>query len=465
MSGLSIQARYRYVTILQEADKLCQSLKSKWEQSLDSGIEKQLREAYTIRNNAFVGLLREKVDYTIMQDFELSNNDISAVIIIIDGVKYQCRKEVLQSILCEEYNTLVNYQSPTQGKPNNISDNTNGNNHSGNKKTEKKADKTIELETEKPSPNIDEENVAPSKKADDTPLPKPNKDTKEKIKDDKAEEESVDAEKQPIDEKSKPKEETKDIKDIDSEKLENTSTQEQKAKQGVDAPKKEPEPEPAFQYTLPSEPEPTKTKETMLYDINDVGIVNIKDQSGEYVNFTIAPLYIPETGNAAICDIFVCMETENKQSVHVSELNGQKTIVSKIGDYEFIVKGSFTNGEFVSEIYPANALSTKEYVKEENKTSFVPKNFDQVGFGHVVDFIKNKDGSIFKVHAIPLDNSNNSIGMVNTMVCIENEDGTRETYSANNNMIFHQTKDGIYQIFGYWEDDEFSISVKLRNDK
>src|SRR5690606_14278989 len=107
-------------------------------------------------------------------------------------------------------------------------------------------------------------------------------------------------------------------------------------------------PKPSFSYKEPDKPETRKKLKTMIFDFNDVGIINKESKTGEYVNFTIAPLSIPVSGEAIVCDIFVCMETNEDKKLFVSGENGTKTVSTKIGEYEFLVKGSFESGKFIS---------------------------------------------------------------------------------------------------------------------
>lgn len=433
--GVELDTAFRYVIILKEADKLCNSLKNKWHENKEKSIEMQLREAYKIRNNAFAGLMREGFSCSFVRDFELDSNEIVSFIIKVDGETYECRENVIRDILGDDYIAIVERYKNNIDEEISVITNSNNksiaNNESSNMQipeTEKKAEATDKIKEE--SFVLDDENTC----VDNDNNKNSHTDTNSL---------SSNSEKKAV---------------------KNTKLKESKLKPKSNSTKPKTEnPKPSFSYKEPDKPETRKKLKTMLFDFNDVGIINKESKTGEYVNFTIAPLSIPVSGEAIVCDIFVCMETNEDKKLFVSGENGTKTVSTKIGEYEFLVKGSFESGKFISEIYPANTMTSNEYVKKENKTSYAPKDFKDVGFGHVVDFIKNDDDSISKAHILPLELNNNGSGMVNIMMCVENPDGTRNTYVSDDNFIIHKTGKLTYQIFGYWDNEEFISRIKLRD--
>lgn len=453
LNEVQLDISFKYIIILRESEKLCASLKSKWNEKQDKKTELQLREAFKIRNNAFVGLMRESFPCSFIRDFELDSNGIVAFVINVDGDIFECRDNVIRDILGDNYDAIVKEYINTQEK---------------SEKTEKiipkdeikikDVDKSVEENVNK-NIELDTNNIVTKINTKEDVLPSINQEEKSCV-------ETIQDKSCVLVENEVDKKGCVDVnKDLEvcagkqSEHAELKSEEKEKSKAKI----KEKKPKSTFSYIEPSEPEPRKKLDTMLFDFNDVGIINKENKTGEYVNFTIAPLSIPTSGDAIVCDIFVCMETNEKKKIFVSEKNGIKTVSTKIGEYEFLVKGSFEKGKFVSEIYPANTMTSDKYIKKEDKTSYNPKNFKNIGFGHVVDFIKNEDELNSKIHIIPLELENNGSGMVNIMVCVDDPDGVRQTYVADDNIIIHKSGKLTYQIFGYWENDEFISKIKLRD--
>lgn len=224
--------------------------------------------------------------------------------------------------------------------------------------------------------------------------------------------------------------------------------------------KKEPEKSLKIVYKMPNEPEKVKDKEHLVMDFIELQLKG--EHSVEFANITVAPIAIPETGNETVTDIIVAVETTKGKNVYISEKDGRKSIECEIGEYEIIINGEWKNGEFESQVIPSGRL---EFKLEKEQLSFKPKDLSKVGFGHAVDFIETDQGKT-KLHAFPLDITNNEVGAVNTMICIEPSKGCRKVIASNDNIPVYETDKYKVQMFGYWKDDnKFCFNVSAPEEK
>ena len=424
------------ILILKESDELCSLHEKKWEENYEEAAALRLQNAYQIRNLTFAELMREGVKCNFIRDLELGTKEIMSVILQVNTEQYECRAIVLQKILGNEYSVLcgLNHAEESQVQ---VFDNDN---------IGKKDMLGSETNDEMLALRKLNEPSSISGKRDIKPEPE--------IKEDR-----------PVfKKKNDHKQQSTDLENIIRPKAHIQNKDKNKALVPInDKPNTAVNSAPSFHYVEPKTPESVKELNTMLFELNDVGIFNKNDGKGEYVNFTIVPLTIPYNGNETVSDIFVCTETTEEKKVYVSEKKGQKSVSVHIGDYEFIIHGSFKDGIFNSTIYPANQALAENFDQNEEKTAFTPDDFSKIGFGHNVDFFKESDGTISKIHIIPIDLQNNAAGMVNVMVCIEKTDGTRWADVSNDNMVIYRTEDIEVQIFGYWEGEKtFVTNVKKR---
>lgn len=427
----------RLFLILKEADALCETLKEEWESCHSDEAENKLRDAYQIRNRTFAALMREGVRCDFIKDLELGNNEIITIALHADSERYECRAIVLKQLLGDDYSSVLCKCG------------------FGNKDTEHGGSAISQKcdVDKKPVPELTVmETSEPHTK-------------KKKISNQKQTQSSEAKESEkPVEVNAKDNDISSEKPNIMAENMDGTTNgtlAEENPDMLSDASKDDGAR--PFHYQAPDVQEPVKSIDTMVFELNDVGVFNKADGKGEYVNFTVVPLNIPPTGSELVSDIIVCIETLNEKKVFVSEKSGKKSVSVNIGDYEFIVRGSWKDGKFTSTLYSAIEAAADSFDKHEEKTVFEPKDFSTVGFGHNVCFFEENDGTISKIHVIPIDLQNNAAGMVNVMVCVEKADGTRHVDVSNNNMVIYKTKGCEAQIFGYWEDDKtFVAHVKKR---
>lgn len=449
----NIDVKNRLFSILDNADTLCTVLKKEWDENFDVITEYKLQVGYQIRNFAFASLMMIETPCNFIRDIELGSKEIATVIMPFENKKYECRAVVLKQILGDKYNSVMEQCGFGE------------NNTQRDKEIIKDEMCVIAIQED---PNVVSENDIYSKKEHLEDTSEINKKTETVISESESSEHKSEhkQEKKAVQKKSASKKKTTfavaksnkgDNKDVYEHKADNVSKNkvtdnELSTGQAV-----------TLNLRVPDEPELAKSIKTMMFDLNDVGVFNIKDGKGEYVNFTIVPLTVPPTGNELVSDIFVCAETMNEKKVYVSEKAGKKSIITCIGDYEFIIRGSWKNGVFSSSIHPANQKLVSDYDKNEEKTSFVPEDINQMGFGHNVCFYEEDDKTISKIHVVPIDLQNNKVGIANIMACVEKDDGSRIVMVSENNMLVYNTETAEVQIFGYWDDnDTFIINVKRR---
>jgi hypothetical protein len=401
------------IHILGTIENLCSALKNEWEEDLSDDTENKLFNMYQIKNTVFAGLMLQEIPCKFIKDIELGTNEISIAIMQLMDKRYECRTQALKQILGDIYSPVFERCKSSQKQFN-----ING---------------TAQL-------------------INNDALPDP-----------------VDVNEPSLVNDNQIVQNSDDAINVDVKSVYDTSKQEEAGMsfpqftEEVEEGSDESLSEVGLQIFSTKAAEPIKTLDTMVFDITDVGVFNKKDGKGEYVNFTIVPLSIPEQGEELVSDILVCAETPSEKKVFVSGKNGQKSIITNIGVYEFIIRGSWKDGSFISSIHPANQQIIEEYEKNEEKNSIIPKDLKNIGYGHNVIFYEESDNSTSKIHIIPLDLQNNSVGMVNIMVCIEKATGERLIMVSNNNMLLYKTGDNEVQMFGYWENDTtFVANVKNR---
>lgn len=366
-NNMIFDIKHYYANMLRDAANVEALLRREWENgvslnelddNMESEYERKSRSCHRIYNAAFAGLMWEGVSCQITKTMDFGDKERDLIVMFIDGVRYDCKAEMIQRVLREDYESVVsncirvdNVTVPTEiGKAGGSKGSRGKSKGNGTKAKEDKKLKIL--------------------------------------------------------------------------------------------------------YKTPDKPEEVKLKEHLVMDFIDMVLTG--EDSAETVQLTVAPLKIPETGSETVTDIIVTVSTSQGKNVYVSESNGRKSIQCKVGEFEFIVNGSWEKGKFTCNVISAGMV---DYEIEEGRLSLSPADLSKVGFGHNVAILDEKEGKL-KIHAFPLDIENNETGIVDIMICVEKPDGKREILVANNNIPMYKSKEHEVKMFGYWKGDQFIFEAK-----
>lgn len=177
-------------------------------------------------------------------------------------------------------------------------------------------------------------------------------------------------------------------------------------------------------------------------------IQKVDPETNEIKEFTIlvAPLNSPGKDEFK-SPIFAFGRTGRISSTACS-MTADKPLLQLIIDGEaFIIRGSWSEGDFISLVYPQNVDNQNINVTNIKKMRPEGKMF----IGHNVFHIQD-----LKFHILPLASSNNKNGYASLFVCVENMKSKKYEMAdlMRGNNALYKYSDKEYRIFAKWKDEK-----------
>lgn len=195
---------------------------------------------------------------------------------------------------------------------------------------------------------------------------------------------------------------------------------------------------------------------TYIYDIYDFTIIPPGGVKGKPMKAIIAPLYVYDNDNHP--DIMVMLIDQYGNTEEYFSQNGLASVKATFKDYEFLIRGTFSDGNFKSFLVVSGTTMSMGYSLNKNIYEKRAKVKENVHYGHI-SFLE--DG--LRYHIVPLTLNNDENGIAQSIILVENEDKSyREILKTASNgfTVYSNANTGIsYQILIYWQDDLLCAEV------
>ena len=379
----------------------------------------RLDEVMTIWNYIFSNLIREGLIYDYIKNTDRSKDIVR---LTIDSVQYDCPASVLQNIFKDEYSSL-------------ISDND-------------------ALETAKNVEIVEQNSDFYISKEEYESLQK----TIKTLKD------SLDNQTQRTNQLLKQKESEVNIepsKDkTDNQEINTAQKDELKAKENISAPVKQLESINLTETPVINRPASNKKEEkfksisTFIYDIYDLTILPPGASTGENIKVIIAPLEAStDDSHPEIMAMLINRMGYAEKFVSQGNISSLKI---KFDENEYLLRGSFSDGKFISHIIPAGATMSMGYSINKNnvveRRSMYPEN---TNYGHLAF---SAYGSFF--HIIPTSLSNDANGVAPCLICAIDNNGEKNIFTtATKGFTTYLIDNKPYHILTYWQNDMLCAEV------
>lgn len=195
---------------------------------------------------------------------------------------------------------------------------------------------------------------------------------------------------------------------------------------------------------------------TYIYDIYDFTIIPPGGVKGEPMKAIIAPLYVYDNDNHP--DIMVMLIDQYGNTEEYFSQNGLASVKATFKDYEFLIRGTFSDGNFKSFLVVSGTTMSMGYSLNKNIYEKRAKVKENVHYGHI-SFLEDN----LRYHIVPLALNNDENGIAQSIILVENEDKSyREILKTASNgfTVYSNANTGIsYQILIYWQDDLLCAEV------
>lgn len=177
-------------------------------------------------------------------------------------------------------------------------------------------------------------------------------------------------------------------------------------------------------------------------------IQKVDPETNEIKEFTIlvAPLNSP--GKDEFKSPIFAFGRSGRISSTACSMTADKPLLQLIIDGEaFIIRGSWSEGDFISLVYPQNVDNQNINVTNIKKMRPEGKMF----IGHNVFHVQG-----LKFHILPLASSNNKNGYASLFVCVENMKSKKYEMAdlMRGNNVLYKYSDKEYRIFAKWKDEK-----------
>lgn len=211
------------------------------------------------------------------------------------------------------------------------------------------------------------------------------------------------------------------------------------------------ESESAEDYPLELEEEFLKSKSSMLYDIHNVEVISPSGYSSKSLKFFVFPM-VPEKENMS-SKIMVVIKDKFETKCFYSEKTG--SVQASFSDEEFIIRGSFSNGEFSSSILTFGTTLSLNYSLNIDTQEIRPENRKNVNFGHICKKIYAKNNDFLgKAHILPLSDENNFKETADFALFLESDGEIIKTIISENNneiiIVSPLSKERV-RLISYWQ--------------
>lgn len=194
--------------------------------------------------------------------------------------------------------------------------------------------------------------------------------------------------------------------------------------------------------------EKCKSISTFIYDVYDLTILPPGASTGENVKVIIAPLEASyDDSHPEIMAMMINRLGHAEKFVSQGNLASLKV---KFDENEYLLRGSFSQGKFISHVIPAGATMSMGYSINKNnvieRRSLYP---ELTHHGHLAFTAYN---TFF--HIIPTSLTNDANGIAPCLICTIDEEGNKEVFTtATKGFTTYRINNKAYHILTYWEKD------------
>lgn len=209
-----------------------------------------------------------------------------------------------------------------------------------------------------------------------------------------------------------------------------------------------------------------RMRKSALLEANNIEEEEEDDSIVREIKIYIYPLSVPETGTELSSEILIYITQDNACGAFCSPISGVNSVKVNTNIHNFIVRGQWDNGNFITKVIPNGKTLLDNCEIERKKETIRPEDIIAAKLGHPVTFlsIEYVDGTeTMKIHAVPLSDTNELDGYTRTLYLMENiNQKERKIFMTKNNTnhITFEFEDEIYKATSKWDNDKFKMKVE-----
>lgn len=183
------------------------------------------------------------------------------------------------------------------------------------------------------------------------------------------------------------------------------------------------------------------------------------------VKIYVYPLSVPESGTELSSEILVYITQDGACGSFCSELTGINTVRVNTNIHNFIVRGQWENGNFITKVISNGKTLVDNCEIERIKEEIRPDDIIAAKLGHPITFLSVEyvDGTeTLKIHAVPIADENDYDGYAKTLYLMENVNlRERKLFiTKSTNYITFEFEDEIYKASAKWKENTFKMKVE-----
>lgn len=190
----------------------------------------------------------------------------------------------------------------------------------------------------------------------------------------------------------------------------------------------------------------------------------IEDEIIREVKIFVYPLSVPESGSELSSEILVFITQDGNCGSFCSGLTGINSVKVNTNIHNFIVRGQWDNGNFITKVIGNGKTLIDSCEIERVKEEIRPDDIVAAKLGHPITFLSVEyvDGTeTVKIHAVPISDENEEDGYAKTLYLMENVNlKERKLFITKaSNYITFEFEEEIYKATAKWKDDTFKMKV------
>lgn len=194
-------------------------------------------------------------------------------------------------------------------------------------------------------------------------------------------------------------------------------------------------------------------------------IEDVEDDVVREVKIYVYPLSVPESGSELSSEILVFITQDGICGSFCSELTGINSVKVNTNIHNFIVRGQWKNGNFITKVIGNGKTLIDNCEIERVKEKIRPDDIIAAKLGHPITFLSVEyvDGTeTLKIHAVPIADENDYDGYAKTLYLMENVNlKERKLFITKaTNYITFEFEDEIYKASAKWKENTFKMKVE-----
>lgn len=190
----------------------------------------------------------------------------------------------------------------------------------------------------------------------------------------------------------------------------------------------------------------------------------VEDEIIREVKIFVYPLSVPESGSELSSEILVFITQDGNCGSFCSGLTGINSVKVNTNIHNFIVRGQWDNGNFITKVIGNGKTLIDSCEIERVKEEIRPDDIVAAKLGHPITFLSVEyvDGTeTVKIHAVPISDENEEDGYAKTLYLMENVNlKERKLFITKaSNYITFEFEEEIYKATAKWKDDTFKMKV------